>query len=64
MIKRIRYLFTGAVQGVGFRPFIYRMAAQLSLTGFVQNTTEGVIVEVEGIGSMPGSGDVMVLALY
>jgi hydrogenase maturation protein HypF len=46
--KRIRYLFSGTVQGVGFRPFIYRMAVKNGLTGFVQNRPEGVTVEVEG----------------
>lgn len=46
--KRIRFLFSGIVQGVGFRPFIYRMAVERSLAGFVQNTPEGVVVEVEG----------------
>ena len=48
MIKRVRYLFTGVVQGVGFRPFIYRMATRHSLSGFVQNRPDGVVVEVEG----------------
>ncbi len=48
MIKRARYLFTGIVQGVGFRPFIYRLAVHLKLTGFVQNRPDGVLVEVEG----------------
>ncbi len=48
MIKRVRYLFTGVVQGVGFRPFIFRMATRHSLSGFVQNRPNGVIVEVEG----------------
>jgi hydrogenase maturation protein HypF len=46
--KRIRYLFSGMVQGVGFRPFIYRMAVKNGLTGFVQNNPEGVTAEVEG----------------
>ncbi len=36
------------VQGVGFRPFIYRMAVKNGLTGFVQNNPEGVTAEVEG----------------
>lgn len=48
MIKRVRYLFSGVVQGVGFRPFIYRIATRHSLSGFVQNRPDGVIVEVEG----------------
>jgi hydrogenase maturation protein HypF len=46
--RRIRYLFTGIVQGVGFRPTIYRVAMKHRLGGFVCNTTEGVIAEVEG----------------
>ncbi len=46
--KRIRYLFSGIVQGVGFRPFIYRLAVKNNLSGFVQNTPEGVIAETEG----------------
>jgi len=47
-IKRVRYLFSGIVQGVGFRPFVYRLAVRNRLTGFVQNSPEGVIAEVEG----------------
>jgi hydrogenase maturation protein HypF len=47
--KRVRYLFYGIVQGVGFRPFVYRLAVKNSLTGFVQNSPEGAIAEVEGI---------------
>jgi hydrogenase maturation protein HypF len=46
--KRVRYLFTGLVQGVGFRPFIYRMATQQALSGLVQNRSDGVVAEVEG----------------
>ena len=38
----------GAVQGVGFRPFIYRLATELELNGWVNNTARGVFVEVEG----------------
>ena len=38
----------GAVQGVGFRPFVYRLAAELELNGWVNNTARGVFVEVEG----------------
>lgn len=39
---------TGIVQGVGFRPFIYRSAQKFDLSGWVQNTARGVILEVEG----------------
>jgi hydrogenase maturation protein HypF len=38
----------GIVQGVGFRPFVYRLAQRHRLTGFVANTTHGVAIEVEG----------------
>ena len=39
---------TGTVQGVGFRPFVYSLAARLGLSGFVGNDAEGVFAEVEG----------------
>jgi len=45
---RVRSLFSGTVQGVGFRPFIYRIATRFGLAGFVKNTTDGVVVELEG----------------
>ncbi len=45
---RQRIIVTGAVQGVGFRPFVYRIACEQNLAGWVQNTPEGVIIEVEG----------------
>jgi hydrogenase maturation protein HypF len=38
----------GAVQGVGFRPFVYRLAQELGLRGWVNNSAVGVFVEVEG----------------
>ena len=38
----------GTVQGVGFRPFIFRLASQLSLTGNVCNDGHGVIINIEG----------------
>ncbi len=41
-------MFSGIVQGVGFRPFIYRQAIQNKLGGFVRNRPDGVLVEVEG----------------
>ena len=38
----------GAVQGVGFRPFVYRLAGELDLKGWVLNSSGGVFVEIEG----------------
>ena len=39
---------TGVVQGVGFRPFVYRLAHRYGLSGFVGNDSQGVFIEVEG----------------
>lgn len=39
---------TGVVQGVGFRPFVYNLAATLQLNGWVKNTSAGVEIEVDG----------------
>ncbi len=46
--ERMRFVVDGAVQGVGFRPFVYRLARGLDLTGWVANSTRGVTIEVEG----------------
>ena len=48
MIRKA-YFIQGQVQGVGFRPFIYKIATQLNLVGFVKNSVDGVEVEVEGV---------------
>ncbi|HET7375492.1 MAG TPA: acylphosphatase, partial [Anaerolineae bacterium] len=49
--KLARRLFvTGVVQGVGFRPFVYGLAARLDLAGWVCNTSAGVTIEIEGSG--------------
>ena len=45
---RRRHVVAGQVQGVGFRPFVYRLARELCLSGWVQNAPEGVVIEVEG----------------
>ncbi len=47
-IQRLRITLRGAVQGVGFRPFVYRLATEMSLTGWVLNSSSGLVVEVEG----------------
>lgn len=47
-MKRHGYIIGGQVQGVGFRPFVYRVATREGLTGHVGNTSDGVRVEVQG----------------
>jgi len=47
-VYRLRITLRGAVQGVGFRPFVYRLATEMSLTGWVLNSSSGLVVEVEG----------------
>ena len=39
---------TGIVQGVGFRPFVYQLAARAKLNGWVANTSAGVDIEIQG----------------
>jgi len=46
--RREALLVCGVVQGVGFRPFVYRLALEEGLTGFIGNDTDGVTIEVEG----------------
>jgi hydrogenase maturation protein HypF len=46
--RRVQLEIQGLVQGVGFRPFVYRVANELGLAGRVSNTTEGVEIEAEG----------------
>ena len=38
----------GQVQGVGFRPYVYRLATRHTLTGFVANNSNGAVIEIEG----------------
>jgi len=49
LIKRKKIILTGRVQGIGFRPAIYRLAKGLALAGFVYNDTKGVTIEVQGV---------------
>lgn len=44
--QRIRV--SGVVQGVGFRPFVWRLARELDLAGWVRNDARGVEIEVHG----------------
>jgi hydrogenase maturation protein HypF len=50
-LERARTIVRGAVQGVGFRPFVYRLATELGLKGWVLNSAQGVFIEVEGDGA-------------
>jgi hydrogenase maturation protein HypF len=47
-MTRTRARVEGVVQGVGFRPFVHRLAGELALDGFVLNDERGVLVEVQG----------------
>jgi hydrogenase maturation protein HypF len=46
--KRLQIKVSGIVQGIGFRPYIYRLAKRLNLYGFVINDSNGVLIEIEG----------------
>ncbi|NGO66319.1 carbamoyltransferase HypF [Rhizobium daejeonense] len=48
-VRRLRLRVRGVVQGVGFRPFAYRLARSMGLTGFVLNDSAGVLIEIEGV---------------
>ena len=47
-MKRLRLQVNGIVQGVGFRPFLHRLARRFALAGWVRNTAAGVEGELEG----------------
>ena len=47
-LRRLCLVVRGAVQGVGFRPFVFRLAAEHELRGWVQNSPQGACLEVEG----------------
>jgi hydrogenase maturation protein HypF len=46
--RRVRARVEGTVQGVGFRPFVHRLAGAHQLAGWVRNDERGVVLEVEG----------------
>lgn len=48
MNERVKISIKGAVQGVGFRPFVFNLASELKLNGWVLNSSEGVFIEAEG----------------
>lgn len=48
MVERAQIIVQGVVQGVGFRPFVFTLAESLGLKGYVTNTAEGVLIEIEG----------------
>ncbi len=48
VIKRAAIKLSGRVQGVGFRPFVYRLADRYGIKGYVLNNTEGVEISAEG----------------
>ena len=45
--NRYEIKIKGVVQGIGFRPFIYKIAQQLNIKGWVKNSAEGVIIQAE-----------------
>ena len=47
-MRRAALLVRGVGQGVGFRPFVYRLALEEGLAGFIGNDTDGVTIEIEG----------------
>ena len=46
--RRLRFVARGQVQGVGFRPFVFSLAREHALTGFVRNSPRGVVIEAQG----------------
>ncbi len=48
MVERAEIAVRGTVQGVGFRPYVYKLAVSLGLKGYVTNSPSGVTIEIEG----------------
>ncbi len=55
MTKNYRIHIKGLVQGVGFRPFVYRLAHEMNLKGWVENSNDGVFIEINGSESITNS---------
>src|ERR687890_218372 len=53
--RRVRVRVDGTVQGVGYRPFVYRLADELEIAGWVLNDERGVLVEAEGPAETVGA---------
>jgi hydrogenase maturation protein HypF len=47
-MQRLQFKISGLVQGVGFRPYVYRLANALNLSGFIRNDAYGVHIEIQG----------------
>ena len=52
---RAKIRVRGVVQGVGFRPFVYKHAVELGLTGYVKNLGAHVDIDIEGFGFPPAA---------
>ena len=52
MLEARRWILTGRVQGVGFRPFVFLLAQRFALKGVVQNQLGQVMIELEGAASV------------
>lgn len=48
LLQRSQLVLTGLLQGIGFRPYLYRLAHQHQLTGWVANADDGVLLEIQG----------------
>lgn len=53
-MRAVRIHIIGTVQGVGFRPFVFRIANEEGLKGFVRNTPDGVEIHIEGVDGFDG----------
>ena len=49
--QRLRIIVSGVVQGVGFRPFVWRLASALGLSGYVRNNNGQVEIEIQGVSN-------------